>query len=316
LQVPPLAQIKEDKMLKISLLLLSFLFSVLVFSSCGSREGEVQGSVFIVTNGAENYKLGLVKITAIPEVEIKPFIENKKSLIGTETAKLRNDLDSIKARIATAQANYDELKRNYDLLNGQKKDLETQQSGLSAGFSSYILESCYSDYATADMVEECRKQVRIGKQIDALSKRIAAMETRLTKASSAMADSERNLNSEKSKLDEVTSKVKNYLTPEYLLDGLPEGAIKSITDADGKFSMKLPRGKYVLVASAQRRVFNITENYNWVVWIDVVGAEAKQITLSNQNMLGEDTEDGVFKFKELIPSLDNPKSDALTSQNV
>jgi hypothetical protein len=287
----------------------TLLVVVLLVASCGKGEADIQGSVFIVTKGADNYKLGLVKVTAIPESEIKPFIENKKSLINTETAKLKTDLDSVKSQIETAQAKYNELKTAYDSLNGQKKDLENQQSSLSGEFNSYYLSTCYSDYATVDMIAECRKQVQIGKQLDALNKKLSGFESRVSKAQATMSESEKALNAEKAKLDGVLEKVKNYLTPEYLMDGLPEGNIKSVTDADGKFSMKLPRGKYVLVASAQRRVFSSTEDYHWLVWVDATGSEPKQITLSNQNMLGEDTEDGVFKFKELIPSLESPNSE-------
>ena len=296
-------------MFRFPLLLFVFCPFVFVFTGCAGTDSEVQGSVFIVTKGAENYKLGLVKVSAIPESEIVSFIQNKKSTIGSETTKLKTDIDSVKSQIEAAQSNYDNLKREHDTVNNQKKELESQQSNLSSQYSSYMLSSCYSEYITPtpEMVEECRKQVRIGKQIYALAKQIASLSPRVGKAYTAMSAAETDLNTSRARMGEVLEKVKNYLTPAYLTDGLPEGKFKAVTDADGKFSMKLPRGKYAVFATAQRRVFSTTEEYHWLIWVDVTNAATSQVTLSNSNMLGEDTEDAVFKFNELIPSQESNK---------
>jgi len=54
---------------KLLLIVSAILLATCVLSAC-KKESELQGSVFIVTQGAENYKLGLVKITSMPESEI------------------------------------------------------------------------------------------------------------------------------------------------------------------------------------------------------------------------------------------------------
>lgn len=53
--------------------------SELLIASCGFLEAELTGSVFIVTRGGANVKLGLVEVRAIPERDIRPFIEAKQA---------------------------------------------------------------------------------------------------------------------------------------------------------------------------------------------------------------------------------------------
>ena len=60
--------------------------------------------------------------------------------------------------------------------------------------------------------------------------------------------------------------------------------------------------KYVIAAKAQRRVFDSTEQYYWLIWISVDGDQGKPVMLTNNNLMGEDSPDAVFKLKELIPT--------------
>jgi hypothetical protein len=53
------------------------------------RETEVRGSIFIVTRGADNQKLGLVVVSAIPAEQIKRFVEEKKARVRAQPERLR-----------------------------------------------------------------------------------------------------------------------------------------------------------------------------------------------------------------------------------
>lgn len=54
----------------------------------------------------------------------------------------------------------------------------------------------------------------------------------------------------------------------YLSDPLPAPRTKTVTDADGKFELKLPRkGKFAIFARATRKVGNASENYAWFFWL-------------------------------------------------
>ena len=88
---------------------------------------------------------------------------------------------------------------------------------------------------------------------------------------------------------------------EDLFKGVPLDGVKAVTNSEGQFSMKLRANrKYVIAAKAQRRVFDSTEQYYWLVWVSVDGVQGRPLMLTNNNLMGEDSPDAVFKPKELI----------------
>ncbi len=62
---------------------------------------------------------------------------------------------------------------------------------------------------------------------------------------------------------------------------LPVGEVK--TDADGKFTLKLPKGNYLVYALAQRTIYKETEHYSWKVPIALT-KDKEQLFLSNDNL--------------------------------
>lgn len=71
---------------------------------------------------------------------------------------------------------------------------------------------------------------------------------------------------------------------EFLLEGMPQAKLTSKTDADGKFALKLPSGKYVITASSSREVFSSTETYHWLVAVETSNIK-QPLILSNDNLL-------------------------------
>ena len=85
-------------------------------------------------------------------------------------------------------------------------------------------------------------------------------------------------------LDEKHSQ---YNSIETYFDDLsfPKGVATTNTDAEGKFILKLPKaGRYAIAARSERKVFDSTEKYFWIVGADVNENNSNTITLSNNNM--------------------------------
>lgn len=84
--------------------------------------------------------------------------------------------------------------------------------------------------------------------------------------------------------------------------GHPKSKLK--TDADGKFSLSLPEGKYAVCASAKRLVGEDTEYYDWMTFFEVKENTPNQVMLSNNNM-GDDCETCLVGTKTLpaLPEL-------------
>lgn len=68
---------------------------------------------------------------------------------------------------------------------------------------------------------------------------------------------------------------------------LPNPLQKVTTDADGKFSVSVPKtDRFVVVASASRQVGDNTERYRWVIRFALEGADSKGLMLTNKNVVG------------------------------
>ena len=66
---------------------------------------------------------------------------------------------------------------------------------------------------------------------------------------------------------------------------LPECITKTRTDADGRYSFNVAaHGEYALVARAQRKLLDGSENYYWIVGVGLNGAKSLTINLANENM--------------------------------
>lgn len=83
-------------------------------------------------------------------------------------------------------------------------------------------------------------------------------------------------------LMKVKNKIDYFVSVEYYIEKLPPQFAASKTDADGKFTLSLPSGKYVLAAKSSRDAFGITENYNWLVRVDT-SSPNHSLMLSNDN---------------------------------
>ena len=79
----------------------------------------------------------------------------------------------------------------------------------------------------------------------------------------------------------------------YYSSDLPAALQTTKTDADGKFSFKIPSGSYVLVANSRRSAGKETEFYNWMVKV-TVDAD-KKVMLANDNLCSSGSADSVIR---------------------
>ncbi|HET6975222.1 MAG TPA: hypothetical protein VFI24_02780 [Pyrinomonadaceae bacterium] len=262
-----------------------------------TREIDLHGEVFIVTNGRQNIKLGLVEITAIPEGQIQPFVEKKLLGINLEFSKYKSLEQSNSAQVQNSQRAFDSSKTQYDLLNGQLDAARAAANKAEEDASSSIALVGYdspqevSAYQAALLKAETlkRRAEQLATQLDTARSDLDLKRDALTAATSASRDQLR--------------KVVAMLDSEHLFEGVPVDGPKAVTNSDGQFSIKLRANqRYVIAAKAERRVFDSTEHYYWLVWVSADGNQAKPVMLTNNNLIGEGSSDAVFKPKELIPT--------------
>lgn len=83
----------------------------------------------------------------------------------------------------------------------------------------------------------------------------------------------------------------------YYFSHLPEPMLATKTDADGKFSFKVPNGSYVLAAASSRKAGKETEFYHWMVKIKV-DADQK-VMLANDNLSTSGSPDSMISTTEI-----------------
>jgi hypothetical protein len=72
--------------------------------SCGLLQGDLNGEVFIVTEGGQSIKLGLVEVRAIPEQDARDFVAKKREIAAARQSKLEPGLGSARREWEAAQA--------------------------------------------------------------------------------------------------------------------------------------------------------------------------------------------------------------------
>ncbi|MCX7085175.1 MAG: hypothetical protein NTY69_06505 [Methylococcales bacterium] len=102
-------------------------------------------------------------------------------------------------------------------------------------------------------------------------------------------------------LSEKFNKIKmvydNYQKGDFLLECITNNTLaKSTTNADGKFAIKVPNEKVAMYAFSKRKVFDETEVYYWLNWVD---KDENNIIISNNNTYETSCPSCIVKLSEL-----------------
>ena len=83
---------------------------------------------------------------------------------------------------------------------------------------------------------------------------------------------------------------------EYFFQDIPDPISSAQTDADGKFTLLMPRdGRYGVVARASRELNGKQETYGWFVWVSLGGDASKRLVLNNENIVGAGSADSALR---------------------
>lgn len=224
--------------------------SISFFIACGPSEVDLNGDVFIVTQGGSSIKLGLVEIDAIAEPDMSNFIKSKM-----EHAKI--EMDRLKPVLVNLLS---EVKQTHD-----------------------VYDKVW--HAQADNPDN-----------EKINKEFALTYQRFDK--------------KREEYNSFEAQYFGFLKGTYWLEGLPRPIQVTKSDADGKFTLKLKPGRYGLVATSVRKVINSTEEYYWILWMDVNKKSLTKVLLSNDNLLERKSANCAVPFN-LLPGPLTPLAELL-----
>jgi len=222
--------------MRANLYLLAVVALVISSFGCKPNTRELEGSVFIVTKGRDNVKLGLVTIS-----------------------------------LHDANAARTSLHKLVEQVQARANDVQMQATPLALS----VQELC----ADANPIAE-----RYDAQPSTDNR--AKLEVRREEINKVTRDFN-------SKIEPLNRIVKNY--DHLCYEAIQQPLVTVKTDADGKFTMKIPRnGEFIITASASRDVGGRVEEYLWAVSVSLEGKPRDQIFLSNDNMISSGSSESVI----------------------
>jgi hypothetical protein len=97
-------------------------------------------------------------------------------------------------------------------------------------------------------------------------------------------------------LEDLRTRGQHLTSAEHFFKDLPSVVSTATTNADGTFTLGIPRdGRHGVVARASRALDGEEQTYFWAVWISLDGQPAKHLVLNNDNLVGAGSPDSVLQ---------------------
>ena len=226
----------------------------------GDAFGKLDGDVFIVTQGAENVKLGLVEVRVLPYEETKNSIMKTRVQVEQEISGLQAQLEAAREALTSAEARLKAADAERIAAYEEKALNFAPGETSSEWFKAQQAENAAEDHYRA-----------AGKVVG----------------------------SAKSTLADLQKQARIWNSGDQYFKSLPSPVASVKTDADGKFSIPLDRkSTFALAAYATRRLFDKTENYYWLISVSLDGQLSKRIFLSNDNLATSESKDSLVHVVE------------------
>ena len=238
----------------------------------------IDGQVFVRTKGAETIKLSLVDVLLFDEKAITQNLERKRDAAKPIYESLQPILKVAVSREADAK---EAMRRAFNAMSKTDGVLST------AAMIPFVKEGTEL-WRTLDKIIEGGKETTL-KSTDMDQIRMAVDEAQ-KRTSEAFREAS-------VALSDIIGKVGYTSSALYYFSDLPEAMQATKTDADGKFSFKVPTGSYALAAASSRQAGKETEFYHWMVKVTV--ANDKKAMLANDNLSTSGSPDSMISTTEI-----------------
>jgi len=266
-----------------------------------SGKGTLSGQVFVATKGGENVKLGARQISlfdrdavAILAAGLKAFANTKSEQLQLDVAAAEEEEKQAEAAEKQAKAQEQQAKVRKAQANVAEDDAKATEEAIARNVQRGFLQS---DSVTAvNAARAAASQAReaaeaVGRDLDAARE---AQNREMEAADAARA-----------RIESLRAEQAYYYSEEFLFSQLRHPIQTVDTDAEGKFTIQMPKtGAYVIAAQTQRLIWNdterrrmlprhadvsdagATENYYWLQVASLDGQEQRVQNLSNTNLGG------------------------------
>ena len=240
--------------------ILAILFLCFVFVGCSPREEKIGGSIFIVTQGGENFKLGLVTVQVFDRQGIESYLAKTTTDLEKILKELKEQQKNLQEKQGKAASIRDGTEQQYE----RAKDLADETLQKIGGDGAKRPEFSVSDEVILDsdknMLEsgiDDSEKSRYKTEIQNMQREMAEKQTNWdllkptylkqvdeeNRLSQALQKSNNELDAYTQPLALITSQLESWATrykPLTYVNNLPTPLATAKTDADGKFLFQLP----------------------------------------------------------------------------
>ncbi|MGD0815964.1 MAG: hypothetical protein ABSA83_20415 [Verrucomicrobiota bacterium] len=292
--IPNLRMMKSNKL--VAIIIVAGMIGLI---GCKPSETKITGQVFIVTQGAENVKLGAVEIVLIEKKQVVDYLRERKIDIDADIKNHKQELADALKSIETANVNEAEVSNQVERLVRAhpfgSSGLEVESGLVRAEASHYWvgLEMAFGLVQASPQPQF--EGGTITEDAYTVANNFADQQNKKLK------DAHEAVTSAELKADNLKEWLKHFPTTEDYLSGFQPVAIKkTLTDADGKFYITCPCDTGItLYAKAQRQVGYRAEHYYWLIGAPT-HSESGPFILSNNNLIEIDP-DNYVKIKPQKP---------------
>ncbi|GEO21011.1 hypothetical protein CQA01_15450 [Cyclobacterium qasimii] len=245
--------------------------------SCEEKGFEFKGQVFIVTQGGQNIPLGLISIGLMDYDLMNQEIQGSLSSFETDISNFENSIEDLKSKIES----------EYILKNSLWDDVLLEAKNISV--SSFARKG--SDYALIDakprynqfqyfvkLDEESRDQLLEVNGVENLKNRYKL---------NSLVDYDlqrKNIIDLHSVYNQLNKELDDFKEGYSVLPPLEPKYLKTKTNSQGDFQLKLTKGKYFIFASGSRLVGSEKEKYMWAQTIEIDN-DINDFFFSNDNLV-------------------------------
>ena len=237
----------------------------MILAGCGNDNTVINGSIFIVTKGGMNFKLGLVPVTLISNEAIDQYLNSQ---FEQRLEEFKRDCQTITQKFNVSNEKYQQLWPDYLATeNIYKKKRKILEQYASINYDSNTIRWTSS----------------IESEFDSALEDFLIIESMLTEKEIQLKPKYNECVNNKKQLQSLRDQTMAGISRGILT--LSEQTTK--TDADGKFAFTVEQGKdYIIWATSQREVVGEKEFYFWFTTLNIPQGQKGefQLMLSNDNL--------------------------------
>ena len=249
--------------------------------ACTPKEGTLTGEVFTVLPGGRHIYISDMTVVAISEGLVSTFLEERRNAAASQAqVNLQEARDRVESAKSALQAA--ETRKAKAMAAIQAGTFLDQLTCFNQGLDNLLADLEPDEYAPAKPDPLCRRLFEANDEVDKRKKLLARRQAEAegTEAEGGFTESSGFY------LEGLEAALANAATNTATnTEGPPAVLAKTKTNADGRFTMTLPRqGRFALAAYDTRGGIGETDNYFWLVWTSLDGAAEKHIILANDNV--------------------------------